>query len=116
MSRDSVIQTRLRDPLSEVTRKERRNLLAVSVIGIVIDKIGLVPTKITALGIEFSQSDKSGLLAVLAVIIFYFLLAFLIYCISDLAAWAAAERESELVKHESEISELAELDDMERER
>jgi hypothetical protein len=40
-------EVRVRDPLSEVTRKERRILLGTSALGIIVAKVGLVPTKIT---------------------------------------------------------------------
>jgi hypothetical protein len=63
----------LGDPLSKVARAERRTLLGVSTIGIVIAKSGLVPAKITALGIEFDQADQSLLLKMLAWIVVYFL-------------------------------------------
>jgi hypothetical protein len=45
-------QIRLRDPLAEVTRRERRLLLGASIIGLTVAKTGLVPTKISALGVE----------------------------------------------------------------
>jgi hypothetical protein len=80
-------EVRLRDPLSDVTRTERRNLLGVSAIGIVIAKSGLVPSKITALGIECGPSDQRALLKMFTAIVLYFLLAFVIYAISDLVAW-----------------------------
>jgi hypothetical protein len=83
-------EIRLRDPLSEVTRVERRNLLGVSAIGIVIARSGLVPSKITALGIEFGPSDQRAMLKMFAAIILYFLFAFVIYAISDLVAWRAS--------------------------
>ena len=40
------------DALSEITRKERRALLGVSTLCIAITHANLVPTKISALGIE----------------------------------------------------------------
>ena len=83
-------EIRLKDPLSEVTRTERRNLLGVSAIGIVIARSGLVPSKITALGIEFGPSDQRALLKIVAAIVLYFLLAFLIYAISDMVAWRSS--------------------------
>ena len=77
----------LGDPLSEVTRKERRTLLASSMIGIIIVKIGLVPTKITALGIEFAETNQEALLSILGLIVLYFVSAFLIYSSADFLAW-----------------------------
>jgi hypothetical protein len=80
----------LGDPLSRVARSERRTLLGASAAGIVIAKSGLVPSKITALGIEFDQADQSIILKMLAWVIIYFLAAFLIYALSDLLAWRVA--------------------------
>jgi hypothetical protein len=82
------------DPLSEVTRKERRNLLIFSVLSYAIFKTGLIPTKITALGVEFSSTDQTALLRVLAGLVAYFLLTFVVYGASDylrrqLAVYAA---------------------------
>jgi hypothetical protein len=80
----------LGDPLSKVARTERKTLLGVSAVGIVIAKSGLVPSKITALGIEFNQADQSIILRMLAWVVIYFLVAFLIYALADLLAWRAA--------------------------
>jgi hypothetical protein len=76
-------QALLKDPLSQETRKERRSLLAVSAIGLIIAKAGLVPTRIAALGIEFSQTDRTTLLRSLALITVYFLVAFIFYALAD---------------------------------
>jgi hypothetical protein len=43
-------EVRIQDPLSDVTRAERKTLLGLSAVGIVIAKSGLVPSKISALG------------------------------------------------------------------
>ncbi len=53
------------DPLTEVTRKERRMLLFVSVVSVLIVKAGLIPKKISALGIEFNSTNQEGFLVVL---------------------------------------------------
>jgi hypothetical protein len=76
-------ELRLKDPLSEVTRNERKALIAASGIVIAISKTGLIPTKISALGIEFGSSDQNALLFVLQLIIIYFIVAFIIYSLSD---------------------------------
>ena len=73
----------LSDPLSEETRKERRYLLIASSLGIFMVKTGFIPTKITALGIEFSETDRNSFLNVIAVIIIYFLIAFIFYSLAD---------------------------------
>src|SRR6266404_2153310 len=87
MTPRSASDVRLRDPLSSVTRNERKILLATSAIGLVVRHAGLVPTKIAALGIEFSQIDQRVLLRAIAAIILYFLCAFVLYAMSDLVAW-----------------------------
>jgi len=77
----------VRDPLSDVTRKERRLLLLVSLIGIAFVKTGLYPTKISALGIECSQADQRAMTLVLCFVVLYFLVAFFLYAVSDFLAW-----------------------------
>jgi hypothetical protein len=98
---------RLRDPLTEVTRKERRLLLGISAIGIVIVKTGLVPSKLSALGIEFGAADQQALITCLGVVVVYFFVSFLIYAASDLAAWRVAFHKTtyDLVLRSSQESE-----------
>ena len=73
MAKDSEKDLLLHDPLGEVTRKERKTLLATSMIGIVVEKTGLVPSKISAIGIEFAKSDQNTILSLLSLVVFYFL-------------------------------------------
>lgn len=75
------------DCLSEVTRKERRSLLGVSTLGIVMTHANLVPTKISALGVEFSQASQSTLLLIFSFVVGYYLLAFAIYGLADFSVW-----------------------------
>ncbi len=77
----------LGDPLSGETRNERKSLLAASAIGIVMVKAGLIPAKISALGIEFGQINQGMLLKVIAAVVAYFMCAFLIYASADFLAW-----------------------------
>jgi len=81
---------RLRGPLQEDTKKQRRNLIAVSAIGIAFFDVGLVPQKISAFGIESSQIDQKALSILLFFTILYFLIEFLIYAFPDLLSWRAA--------------------------
>jgi len=76
-------QALIKAPLSEETRKERRALLAASGISILIAKTGLVPTKIAALGIEFSQTERTTFLYCLLAMVIYFLVAFIAYALAD---------------------------------
>lgn len=82
----------VRDPLSQVTRNERRLLLGVSMVAITLVKTGLVPSKISALGIEFTKTDQKSLLSIVALITAYFVVAFTIYALADFIAWRLAFR------------------------
>ena len=92
----------LGDPLGENTRRVRRNLLAVSAIGIAMGATGLVPTQIPAFGIEFTQSDRSGFLIFVGAIVVYYLFAFAIYGSSDWASWLLAVRRSRIMSGEQQ--------------
>lgn len=81
---DTVAEPSVTDPLSEVTRAERKSLLASCVIGLAISVGGLVPGKIETFGIEVSASQEQSLLQILAGVITYFLIGFSIYAWSDL--------------------------------
>jgi hypothetical protein len=83
-------ETILGDPLSEVSRKERRALLGVSATGLVVAYTGLVPSEIANLGIRFSPTDRSWLLKLLALIVLYFVVAFVAYASSDIVKWRLA--------------------------
>jgi len=76
-------------------RKQKRNVLAVSVLSILIVDAGLVPQRISALGVEFSQTDKATILRILFAANVYFAFAFLIYALADFSAWRAEIRWSQ---------------------
>lgn len=46
-----------------------------------------MPEKISALGIEFSRTEQTTLLVIVAAVIFYFTVAFLLYGWSDFLSW-----------------------------
>lgn len=103
MSESNHFSDRLREPLNETTRKVRRNLMAASVIGVVLTKVGLVPSKISAFGVEFTSSNQQALMTLLAVAIVYFAVSFIVYVYSELTAWkiVIASKEIEEIKEES---------------
>lgn len=84
---DNHIFLRLREPFHETTRKVRRNLLISSFLGVVATKVGLVPSKIAAFGVEFTASNQQSLLIFLAIIIGCFLASFIVYVYSEFSAW-----------------------------
>jgi hypothetical protein len=77
----------LGDPLRDITRKERRNLIGVASIGLLVAKAGIIPSKITALGLDFDQADKTTLQFALGLGVAYFLCAFVVYGFADFLAW-----------------------------
>lgn len=80
----------LRDPLTELTRKERRSLLIASALGVVFVEGGFVPSKIATFGIEFTETDQRSLLIVVSIVVIYFLAGFLLYAASDFINWRGA--------------------------
>jgi len=83
----TLFATILKDPLSDVTRKERVYLLAFSTIGIAIATTGLIPSRISALGIQFDAANQNRLLSLLGAVIAYFLVVFIVYAVADFFAW-----------------------------
>ena len=77
----------LKDPLSDITRKERRNLLLTSIFGILVIKMGLIPTHISALGIELTAPNQQVFPKLVGYIVIYFLIAFFICGLSDFFIW-----------------------------
>jgi hypothetical protein len=74
----------LQDPLSKVSRQERTRLLLSSMCGLVVAKAGIIPNKVESLGIEFTSSNRKAMAVLLAVVVLYFLLAFVIYSFFDI--------------------------------
>ena len=99
---------RLRDPLSEITRKERLYLLGISTVGITIEYTGLIPSEITTLGIKFGQANQNALLYILALVIAYYLAAFVIYAASDYFTWRLDNRDLQKEMREEQGEEKPE--------
>jgi hypothetical protein len=87
MTINATLQLALEDPLSDVTRRERKFLLGTSAIAIIVSQTGMVPSKVSALGIDFEAADQAALLRVFAAVIAYFFAAFVIYGCSDYLHW-----------------------------
>lgn len=107
MTEGDIEQARLQDALSSVTRKERQFLLGISLLGIALVKTGLIPSRISGLGIEFQSANPQALLSIVACVIFYFLVAFMIYAASDYVAWklsiSSQVHEKELAEYNDEL-------------
>jgi hypothetical protein len=87
------------DPLSEVTRRERRALLGTSMLGLALVEIPLIPLKLAAFGIEFSEVNRERFAAMYALVVLYFLVAFVVYALSDFVAW----RRSEVIRYSAYV-------------
>jgi hypothetical protein len=92
------------DPLSAITRRERTALLGVSMLGVALVKVPLVPEKFSALGIEFAQVQQQTFVGLYALIVAFYLAAFLIYAATDFVAW---QRQDAIMQNER-AHELAE--------
>ena len=75
-------------------------MLSLSILGIALVKTGLVPTKISALGVDFSQANQKSIFMILALIVIYFPVAFVIYAATDFIAWRLAFRSAAITLKE----------------
>jgi len=75
------------DPLSEVTRKERKNLLLLSFVSLAVTLGNLVPQEISALGIKVSAAEQRNLFVLLAFGVVYLVAAFIFYGQYDFRRW-----------------------------
>ncbi|MFX1476366.1 MAG: hypothetical protein ACFFCO_12955 [Promethearchaeota archaeon] len=91
-----LIVRQLREPITDTTRKIRRELLICSTVGIVIVHAGLVPTRIDALGIELTPSNQAFFRYVIAGVVLYLTATFLIYVTSEIIAWGTLFKALEL--------------------
>jgi hypothetical protein len=80
----------IKDPLSEVTRRERKAFLGLSILAIAVIKANLIPNKISAFGVEIDHVNRGELVTLLTVVVFYFLMVFIAYAFSDFLGWRIA--------------------------
>lgn len=98
MDAPSSAEVRLQDPLTGPTRHMRSSLLASSVLGLIIAKTGLVPSRIGDLGIEFTADHRAALIIIVLSTVLYFFISFLVYAVSDFSRWQLSLRTSLLRK------------------
>jgi hypothetical protein len=89
-ARIAAAETALQDPIGEETRKSRLYLLGLGMVGIAIVHTGLVPQELTTLGLKFGEANRQALLIILALVVLYYLTAFLLYGTSEFVAWRLA--------------------------
>lgn len=77
----------LRDPLSAISRLERRNLLIASTVGLFVGHVGMVPTQVSALGLTFNGPAQNAFTILFILIILYMMVAFFVYAVADFFVW-----------------------------
>ena len=78
-------QERIRSPLSENTRRERRGLLTSSVLSLAVGWAGVVLEGATVQGFRVVATEPDRLLWLLVGVTGYFLVSFTLYALADLA-------------------------------
>lgn len=76
-------RVKLEDPLSVSTRGKRRLLLGASIVAFAVIQLGLLPTKIEALGIAFEGKNRNDFLFILFGINMYAWIGFVLYAWAD---------------------------------
>jgi hypothetical protein len=103
------------DPLTEVTRAERKALLVASLVAAAVAQGGLIPKKVEALGIELTSAQVTTLLYIIAIVLAYLLIGFAIYAFTDTrhrglkiaAAMARTRPVAERARKEYEMAQAA---------
>jgi len=90
LARLRPVEVMLRDPLGEVARKERRSLLGISAIAILVGWTGLVPKEIQNFGITFTTPERKALLWLFLAVVGYYTAAFAVYAWNDFMSWVYA--------------------------
>jgi hypothetical protein len=77
----------LRDPLHDVTRKERRFLLGLSFVAVILVETGAFPKEVTAFGLKLSSADQIIFIKWFLILLTYATIVFVVYGIADLISW-----------------------------
>lgn len=82
-----VLAERLKQPFGATAESHKKNLLTYSLLGFAFTLLGLMPEKISFIGVTLKESEQSSLLILLAIAIGYFFITFIVAIWSDLLAW-----------------------------
>jgi hypothetical protein len=98
------------DPLREETRKVRKTLLIWCLAAIAITLGRLFPSEISALGMKVTATSHAVLLGLMAAVVAYHLVAFVIYAAADFVHWyidhMSTEWEDDVANYETYKAEL----------
>lgn len=75
-------------------------LLGISVLSLFIAKTGLIPSKISALGVDLERADQRAFLVVMTLVVAYFVVAFILYGLTDFLAWRLSYNEGSKVAYQ----------------
>jgi hypothetical protein len=75
------------DILREKADKHRRSVILTGGVALLVLWLDLTPRSISALDIRFDVDDRAGLRIALLVVLVHFLASFVVYALSDIAAW-----------------------------
>ncbi|AVH25768.1 hypothetical protein [Vibrio diabolicus] len=95
------------DPLSETTRKSRRNLMIVSVMCLLISILNLKVTGFLGLKAETDAIESELVKGIGAIIVIYYFVVFILCATIDLLAWKF-DREKTLISGHQELVEAIE--------
>ena len=93
-SADEVFARQVTDPLSEVTRSDRRWLLLVNIILAAMAYGGIVPSEIEAFGLKTAQINRGVIFVIVWVVGFYLAVSFTLYVATDFKTWEMRMREA----------------------
>lgn len=80
-------ESTLHDPMKDATASARKLLLIVSLMGFAVSWGGVLPEKITVLGIQLQSTDQKWLLTLVASVVLYSLIRFSLLALTDLTTW-----------------------------
>ena len=108
----AIRERELADPLSAVTRAERRSVLLTNLVLFALVFGRLTPSKITAFGVEVTRANTRVLIGIITGMAYYFWISFLIYHKADERAWLAEKHDLESeqaadVKNEAAVLTVA---------
>lgn len=98
------------NPLREETQKVRKALLVWCLASIAITLGKLFPSEISALGMKVTTTSHGVLLALMAVVVVYHIVTFMVYAAADFAHWYvnhfSTEWEDDVANYEAYKAEL----------
>ncbi|EGQ9765645.1 hypothetical protein ACLVXC_004241 [Vibrio alginolyticus] len=95
------------DPLTETTRKSRRNLMIASVMCLLISILNLKVTGFLGLKAETEAIESELVKGIGAIIVIYYFVVFILYATIDILAWKF-DREKTLISGHQELVEAIE--------